>query len=233
MNIESYLKEEFEAYPRHFRDVSEYLAKSEVVKALTECPKNVSCPNCGEQISLFEKNASKGVRYNFQCSKCGKTSGPLQKTPFIAYWQLMSSSATKVSNPLLNDELFFRKLKKINALSTTGKIEEYLLWAASLNWLKWVWSKHRFTESYNRLPEVDKLTIDSLGFCIDELRRKSILSLSEAGFDIKDKRNAPIVELAYSEVKSERKSRFELFKEKLSADFSVILKYELFPVVFS
>jgi len=228
MDIGDYLKEEFEAYPRYFRDVSEYLAKKNVIKALTECPDDVTCPICNASMTLVDKTVKKGVRYNYQCSSCGKVSGPLQKAPFIAFWQLNSANDCNVINPLLNIVLYNNKLSKWTTLNQTEKLQELLIWATSLTWLKWVWNKHRLSSSYNKLSDTDKLAVDSLGFCIDELRRKSVLLLSITGFDIKDSRNTTFVKLAYDCVKKERSDMFSKFKDKLSFDFSMIVKNELF-----
>jgi hypothetical protein len=226
MNIEDYLKAEFEAYPILYRDVATFIAKNEVLRSINVADENIQCGCVDGQCALLTTSqANGGLRYEFKCSECLKSSGPAQKSPSLAYWQWVAKSDTEmfVGNPLINTEKHASRLSKWRKEGVNGELE----WLAAIKLTKKVWATHKKSDDYSLLSEHDMLTVDCLSFLFALLRKQALATMMVAGVSIADDEAGQRVDFLYGVAKADRLSMFERYEKKLTNNFASVLRKEL------
>jgi hypothetical protein len=226
MNIEDYLKAEFEAYPILFRDVATFIAKKEVLGSINVANEMVRCGCMDGQCALLTiSQANGGPRYEFKCSKCLKSSGPAQKSPSLAYWQWVAKSDTEmfVGNPLVHTEKHASRLSKWRKVGVNGELE----WLAAIKLTKKVWATHKKSDDYSLLSESDMLTVDCLSFLFAFLRKQALAPMAVAGLSIADDETGQRVDFLYGVAKADRLSMFDRYEKRLTNSFASVLRKEL------
>ncbi len=226
MDIEQYLHNQFETYPRIFRDVSEYLPKKEIRESIMTTRDTLPCLSCEHNMVLKSVETRKGLRYHYICSHCDGKSGELQNSPAIAYWSFQA--AKKVASyqrpPLVNEIMLDGRYTKWLESAPAKRADSAALWVAGLKWMKWVWSQHRKTQDYKSLSTQDQLYIDAIGSCIDVLRKEAASFSASVGVDVTNEESVELLVFADKSIKKERLDAFPRYKEKLSPMLRKVLK---------
>jgi DNA-directed RNA polymerase subunit RPC12/RpoP len=228
MDIEQYLKIEFEVYPRKLRDVAAYLAKSDAIKEITKTRNVIQCTGCGKDSMNLRKVALKGgSRYHYVCSSCGKQSANPHKTAYLAYWDTVSSTISMSDCLLVDKKLFEQQMQKWSNKNIAEQHGHLMLWNASLTWLKWVWKQHRLTPDYTALSENDAMTIDAIGFIIEGFRKGLKKKMEFVNIDFYDALTQKKMKDCDMAIKFERKRYYPQYQSGLSPVFRYKIKEQL------
>ncbi|MAH54657.1 MAG: hypothetical protein CL531_00130 [Aestuariibacter sp.] len=231
LDIEQYLKTEFEVYPRMFRDVSSYLPSHENLSRLTNVPESYPCAKCdhGEMV-IKSETCTSGDRYHYVCTHCRSESGPQQKSAMTAYWQgQVKSGSNTLGNPLVDSKVFGRKLQKWRSenLPKIKVINNMMTWNASLKWLKWVHVQHVKTADFESLDDTGKAIVLSIGYCIEALRKHAVEMMSEHGIDVANSAVQARIPEFDAKVESDRKSYYPQYQSRLPPVFRCRIKEKL------
>jgi hypothetical protein len=138
--LANYFKNEFEMYPKEFRDISDYVLKEHNYKLITDKRACGICSHCGEKTLLTSSSFKHGIRFYFVCNK-GHQTLP-QRSDYLAYWQaladkkLRSNMQVNLDSPLVKSRVFNAKLKKINKLDAMSQVRYLVNLNASLSVVK-------------------------------------------------------------------------------------------------
>ena len=218
MNVINYLKVEFEAYPRLFRDLANFMPKQESIDRVTNPDLPNFCPKCqGGQIAVKQVTTKQGERHRVECS-CGKE-GPLGVSEFSAiwHWATMKGMPTDLmENPLVNTERYWATRRKW-AKGDEGS--HLTAWLAALNFHKRVCDAHRDTPDYQALSESDKEFVDMLPLLNRILRKEATARLEELNISLTSEECQRKIQTEESYVANDRKSVYERFRDMLTPGF--------------
>ena len=124
MNLEAYLKSEFNTYPKMFRDTVNFLTKPSVLKRITAPGDAGVCESCGQKPNVKKTRSRKGDRFSVVCS-CGESTGTFNyEFQAVWGWRGKKCSETK-ENPLIDSLSFSNKLK---SAKSSSKNDELWFW---------------------------------------------------------------------------------------------------------
>jgi len=224
MDLQQYLKSQFELYPPQFRDVASFMGKSSVREQIMRDPQELCCPLCqtGQMRQEAQETKKGESRWRYACCACRANSGEWQKSISIAYWQLFSKKTSIVLpevSPVVQLEPFLSRCAHWHRVPPKKAESLAVEWIASTKWLKRVWSQHRNTIDFSSLSEADQLYVDAIGAAFDVLKKHAVQLALSLNVDVQSPRNSQRLAEGDRQVRLDRKRRLPHYQENLSPDF--------------